>query len=365
MNIEKVNSIAHQLTEDFQKTNLLNLFQKLISTLSQVVSQPNQPQHQTSLSAIKGQLYDAIDASIVNTMAPSWFEAVNLLKQDVLLGNDLRNKIDAIFADNTITPASAQEELQQLFNSTSEIQKGLQNLVAGLDLLDIEEDVLADDEYEISTLIPRKEIDNTVKGLSKELSEFDFILKHLNELLGKDSEKYTLRTLSTTDPLISVIAGINLAVLLGRIVSWVLDQYKKILEIKKLRKELQNNELPEDILEGIKDYCDKVMTDKIDEFVKQLEREYKSIRDAGRKNEIMNGVRISINKIANRIDSGFNYEVRMPVLEEPDLEDYEETPEVDPKIVDLQKYRDTLQYRKTTDDRILSLPEKNINPDKK
>ena len=61
----------------------------------------------------------------------------------------------------------------------------------------------------------------------------------------------------------------------------------------------------------------------------------------------------------------FNYEVRIPVLEEPDLEDYEAAPEVDPKIIDLKKYSDSLQYRKTTDDRILSLPEKNTELEKK
>ena len=165
-------------------------------------------------------------------------EALNLLKQEVLLGKDLRNKIDSVFADNTITPATAQEELQELFDSTSQIQQGLQSVLTGLDLFDIEEDVLEENEYEISTLIPRTEIDNTVKGLSKELSEFDFILRHLNELLGKDSETYKLRTLSTTDPLITVIVGINLAFLFGKVVSWILDQYKKILEIKKLRKNL-------------------------------------------------------------------------------------------------------------------------------
>ena len=144
-----------------------------------------------------------------------------------------------------------------------------------MDLLDIEEDVLEENEYEISTLILRTEIDNTVKGLSKELSEFDFILRHLNELLGKDSETYKLRTLSTTDPLITVIVGINLAFFFGKVVSWILDQYTKILEIKKLRKGLKENELPDDILESIKDYCDKVMTKKIEDFVMQLEKEHK------------------------------------------------------------------------------------------
>ena len=42
----------------------------------------------------------AIDASIVDTIAPSWFEALNLLKQDFLLGKDLRNKIDSVLAGN-------------------------------------------------------------------------------------------------------------------------------------------------------------------------------------------------------------------------------------------------------------------------
>ena len=78
--------------------------------------------------------------------------------------------------------------------------------------------------------------------------------------------------------------------------------------------EIERLEVPNEISEKMKEHANNVMADGIDKFTIQIVNEFHNGDDVGRQNELTNGVRISLNKIANRIDKGYNIEVRIEPL---------------------------------------------------
>jgi hypothetical protein len=98
------------------------------------------------------------------------------------------------------------------------------------------------------------------------------------------------------------------------------------------------------------------MEKSIEDIIKNLSKEYNGNGDQGRKNELLNAARISLNKLANRIDHGFNFEVRIGLIED---ENEDET-EPDPDVLEIQAASAALQFMKLEGAPILSLSEKSV-----
>ena len=102
----------------------------------------------------------------------------------------------------------------------------------------------------------------------------------------------------------------------------------------------------------------------IDKIAVEVVNEYHKKDDKGRKNELTNAVRISLNKVANRIDQGFNIEVR--VAPTPKSEDEEkENKELQKAIAAIQAATANMQFMKLEGQPILRLPEGKEKPKKK
>ncbi len=192
-------------------------------------------------------------------------------------------------------------------------------------------------------------------SFGKEIKELTFIFNNFSEFFHGEKIPLKLKTLSTTDPLITFATVTAIAAGIAKATGYIIDNYKKLLEIKKLKNELKNQGLSETELKGIDDHSNDYMTKKIDEFIEVLDKEYKIISDSGRKKEVLNGLRISLNKIANRIDSGFNFEVRIFINNE---ENEEAIDDENQKLLDeIKVATHSLQFLKLEGDPILSLSE--------
>jgi hypothetical protein len=115
-------------------------------------------------------------------------------------------------------------------------------------------------------------------------------------------------------------------------------------------------------MEGITDHANRVMKEGIENLTVEIVNNYYVGKDDKRKNELSNAVKISLNKVANRIDQGFNVEVRAEpaeeVTEEADGEEQQQkNQEFVNKIIEASK---TLQFLKLDGERLLGLPEKTV-----
>lgn len=355
MNIEKLNTLANDIVNENKKLQYVSKLQNVINSIQTMITQPNVPQHQTNLSNLLSELKKALESSLVNDLSPAWYQVLVDLDIDGYLGNKLVDKIEKIFSSNQITPATSKLELEKLFSVLNQKMTGFTNVVSGLKVLEIEKDELEEDECEIGVMIPREYIKNDLGKFGDEIKELNFIFNNFSELIVGEKRTFELRNLSTSEPLITVATVTAIAAGVAKTIGWLIDSYKSLLEIKKLRYELSQQGVPEENLKGISDHSNEFMNLKIDEIIKKLGKDYKANGDKGRKNELLNGVRISLNKIANRIDNGFNFEVRIEPVKSEDAEENNEQENTD--ITAILEASKSLQFMKLEGKPILSLPE--------
>ncbi len=355
MNVEKLNSLAYDIVEENKKIQYVAKFQNVINTLQNVITQPQQPKHQTNLSNQLTALKEALEKSLVNNLSPAWYQVLVELEVDDVLGNNLYQRIEKVLSQNQITPAKAKQELDKYFSKLNSKMSGFINVVKGLEILEIGYDELEEGECEIGVLIPREYIKNDLGKLGDEIKELTFIFNNYSELITGKKQSFQIRTLSTSDPLITVATITTIAAGVAKTVGWLIDNYKKLLEIKKLKAELKKQGLSEEDLQGISDHSNGFMEKAIEKIIEKIAKEYNGNGDENRKNELLNGVRISLNKIANRIDRGFNFEVRIePITDEDENGDEKETK----AIKEIKEASKNLQFMKLSGQPILKLPEK-------
>lgn len=128
-----------------------------------------------------------------------------------------------------------------------------------------------------------------------------------------------------------------------------------MLEIKKLRNELRAQNVPIAALKAIDHEQNSRMDSAIEEITVEVITEYYEGGDEGRKNELENALRISLNKLANRIDRGYHIEVRTGALPE-DATD-ENNQERQEQVLAIQKATQALQFIKLEGEPMLNLPE--------
>lgn len=354
MNVEKVHKLANDIVTENSKLGILDKFQSMIDDLQNIISQPNQPHFQNNLATTLKELKGSLQKSLTNTLSPAWYQMLVDLEIDDIMGNNLDKRIENIFAKNQITPATAKQELEEIFNKLTNKYTGFSNIVNGLKSLNIGYDELEENVCEIGFLIPRDFIENNIECLAREIKEINFILNSYSELIIGSKSKFEIRSLSTTDPLITISVITAIAAGVAKTISWLIDNYKKLLEIKKLHQEIKKQGVPEKDLKGIAEYSNTHMNTSIEKIIESVSNEYTKVKDITRKNELLNGIRIALYKIANRIDRGYNIEVRINTKYNPENKEDTENNKYKEEII---KASEHLQFMKLTGEPILSLSE--------
>lgn len=360
MNVEKLHKLAADLNEEDKSKKITKGFQLVISSLQNIINTPQQPALQNELTSQLNSLYELLGDSIVNELSPAWYQLLVELGIDDVFGDKLSQTIRGIIERNGITPASAKEELAGLAGKLKNTIGSFNQLTAGLKTFNIGFDELGEGECEIGILIPRVFIDNSFESLKDEIGELNFILNIFSEFFSGEKKTYELRTLSTTDPLITVGTSIVIAAGIAKCIGYVIDNYKKLLEIKELKRKLKEQDVPDGYLQGIEEHCNDYMAKKIEELTTELNKTHNAIEDKHRKNEILNGIRISLNKIANRIDRGFNFEVRVNEPESPETDDENENIGETTETAfynEITSASKAMQFLKAEGNPILNLPE--------
>lgn len=363
MNTERLNAISKSLLKDFKSLQLLPKLQKTVTALQNVVNASN-ASTQSELATHLKNLYSALEESEFNSYSPSWRQVIAELQDNIFLGNDLADNIKTILSGNTITLSIALEEISKTSASLTHFHKAITDISTGFDILNIGAEDLDPGDSEIGILIPRIFVDNKLEQFMAELKEINFIISTFSEYTTGKKHKLELKTISSTDYLIYLSLVPPTAACLAKTVSWIVETYKNILEIRKLKMELKNKGVPDKSMSGLNDYTNKVMQEQLDKLEIEIENEYCVIKDdkGGRRNEVRNGIRISLNKLANRIDKGFNFEIRM-ALPEPENGEKDKpslkAEETNKKYHDeISKASQILEFRKLEGDSLLSLPEK-------
>jgi hypothetical protein len=336
------------------KTNTVVKLQELINALTQVINQPH-PSHQQDLSLNLMAMYNALNNTSSDEFSPAWRQTVQEIGGEVFFGKTLKAKIEAIFSRNQITPVLALTELQQLYKELQLFNTVLGQCSTSLKHFNIGDEKLSPGECEIGILIPRAAIQNKLIDFANELVELGSILNTFAEVATGSKDDLAIRTISSTDLLVHLQASAPFATFVAVCIERIVTLYKNLIEIRKLNQEIRKQGVPDQNMSGIENYANEIMGKGIDKIAVEMVNEYYTKEDKGRKNELTKSVRISLNKLANRIDNGFNIEVRVaPVTKS----DEKESNQILLKAIEtIQAATSNMQFLKLEGNPILRLPE--------
>lgn len=104
----------------------------------------------------------------------------------------------------------------------------------------------------------------------------------------------------------------------GQDVSGSRRVYIKWLDIKRMRSELAEKDMPEESLSGIDEHINAMVDQRLTELAHELVEE-SALPDEHRSNELENTVRWALRRLIERIDQGYTVDVRTPEVppEEP------------------------------------------------
>lgn len=272
-------------------------------------------------------------------------------------------QIEAVFLRNEITPSAAAEEFAELSARLRALDQSLGQLIEGMNGLHVGAEDLAPGEYEIGFLIPREAVDSELEHLGEEFVKLHDIVGPFLELGSGSRPDLQVRSISSSWFQVFLASPEGTALCLATAVERIVKLYKNLLDIRLAQMQLKSAGVPEEKTEGIKEYATTHMSTGIAKLVDELLDEFGAGLEDGRANELRIELRIAANGIANRIDRGYNVEVRVGELPPPPDEEAAEEPESEEakearRVADLiASKRDALEFMNLTGSPILELPE--------
>lgn len=373
MNAERLHAIAKAVLREITRTKSRETLTSLVQSLDASVSSPAEATYQQQVSEHREALRAALVSAGSNQFSPAWRQALRELGLSELLGSELLARIEEIFNRNQITQSVARDELQQLSADLDAAATALDQLTQGMSGLNLGWDELGPGEVELGILIPRAFVHNELGGLAKELDQLRKLLTPIIELATGSGPEIDVKTISSSDFSFVLDIGPEALDLLSHALAYLVGNYKQILEIRKLKEEMQRLDMPSNTIDEVDEEATNRVNEKIGELVTELLNDHEeNLRGDGRPHEVRVQLTKSLEGLALRIDQGFNFDVRAepPELEAPSEEEDGEgggiTEEQQAQLDRYQRIIDAmpeLQYMQLDGDPVLALEDPNMDAD--
>ena len=358
MNTERLHVIARAVVDDIEECKLKKRLEQLTNQLQNLVNDPSQPQHQQNVSERLKDISEELKESKSNSFPPTWKQSLNNLGWDGLLGNQLLETLNEIFSRNQITPSIAYEEVNEIKDKINTLESAFSHLIDSFEALGIGADDLNPGECELGVLVPRDFVKNKLEDLGKELHELNKIFDIFSEIATGSRPGFEIREISSSDLSFFLDILPEVAVCMAVSIERIIATYKRILEIRKLRSELNEVGVPKSKTKSIEEHANTMIDDEIEKISSQVLDEY-YVGENKRKNELNVELKHALKDIAARIDRGFNIEIRVEPIEENEEEVDEKNGKRKQNINQILESAKTLKYLKGEGDPILCLPESN------
>ncbi len=321
MNAERLHAIVDALRAEISKTSYPDLLEQLVSGLRGAVESPNQPGPQEQISSAREGLNAVLSEAASNEFSPAWREELREMGIINLLGEPLAEDLERILSANEITPSTAADEIAEIQQRVQSLVAALEQASSSLDFFEIGRERLSPGEFEIGFMIPRVEVDGGLEKLGKEFVRLKRIIAPFSELAGQSRPEFRVRSISSSEFQVFLESTPATAVLFTAALERVLAIYSQILDIRLKHRELaEKDQVPDEYLKGLADYATGLMDAKTHEIAESLVAKEGAV-DEGRDNELRTELRLQLNALAERIDRGYNVEVRAGELPEPTDDD--------------------------------------------
>ena len=286
-------------------TNSINELVALIPQASQLT------QFEGHLKALENHF----SSSFVNSYPPSKLKILNSINGANYCGHNAMNEIlHILHSTKFYNPADKATELTNFNNRLNEFKNKISAEITSLTNLGIKPFALADNKFEVGVILSEHITKNEIKKIQEYLEEWHKLLKYLNEITSGEHDNPKISTLGTTDSLeIYFENTLETASCVAIAIERITSIYQNVGEGKKMLEDVKaKGFLTIDIDKNYEEQKTKMIKDGLDALVDEIAEKYKDKNEAGRINELKNGLRWSFEFIANSIDNGINVEVNTP-----------------------------------------------------
>lgn len=306
MNAERLRGLADYLLHANNRLGLANKLNELRAQLDNLTNSPGDPNIQASVTKALDALETAY-TQLDDELSPALEQSLRELGAWPYFSRDLPGGIRSFLSSNGVTPGPVRDRVAQLFSQRQEFISRLEDVVRGLDALGIREEVGRPGSAELGFLIPRDLFNNSLRGLSAELSQLTKIIAVFSELATGSVEEVELHQISASDPLIFLGMDVRTVAMLAGAITWLLNTWKQALEVRQLHINAKALELPAKLLDQLQNQIDqKIET----EIAKHAETLVSAISDAGRRNELQISAKRALHLMLAKIERGMTVEVK-------------------------------------------------------
>lgn len=312
MEAERLRTVLDQLEREAAVID--PLLSSLVTVYGQVRDTPAQdfsPQLDDALTKLRAVLLSAES----NSFPPSRRHIMDQLGASSIFGASALVAIDSAVQNSTAGPAGVIKRLEEIRRDLAKFRKAATSIRGGMEALGIAEDPIPPDAHEVGLIVPTELVHGELGELKDRLARWDTILRALSEVAGERDRPIQVRALATGDYEFFVLCGLATGTLLARILEWVVEFYKKVLEVQVLRQQLAASSLAPPVeLKAYKEHEARAVKDGIDELAAALAKELPrgGARTAG---ESQSQLVFVITQIASYVNLGGSVEVTPPPRE--------------------------------------------------
>lgn len=333
MNVEQLHAVCQELRNEIHETNFIGTLQELAEALQQSVAQPQSSQFQEKIGVLREQLHSTLSAIESDSRPVTTKAIIEEIGATDLLGENLLQQINESFQQLDVTPSLVHNDVGRIVRELSEFQKSLDGLLAGFRSFGISADTLSPYTAELGVLIPRGDNRESLRVFAADVRKLNGELQPFHELVTGKSADFRIRSLSSSDLAMFLdVLPETAAAIVGTV--WALtNAYDKFLDIRLKRKELSDAGVPDESLEPIDSWAAEIISKQVDEITRELMDEFEDVeRPSGRRNEVEGLLKLSIKKLAGRLDVGYHFSARVGEPEEPEADESEDEAATEPAL---------------------------------
>ena len=359
MDTGRLVAVIDRLIAEDEKLSIQTHLQGVLTSLANLASNPADPSTQLNAKTAFDVLKEAV-SHLSYENDPTFGTYVHALKGTKFFSLSLLTEVLQAMADNSMTPAVARDLVQTLFSERQAFLEFLRTFNVAARGLSISADEIHEGESQIGFRIPREIFGNELKGWTAELNELRSIIRPFSELATGGAEPIQIGEISTTDPIIFLLLNPVTVAMIAKSVSWSLDQWKKIEEIRKLRAETAKiSETSGGALDDMVTQYDariqEVLLKAVEEHAAAL---VPAIEGPGRHHELKTDLSLALQSLVGRIERGMTIELKFLPLAAND--------EGDDKLkAAMEEIRDVvpnLTFPSPSPTPVIALP-RNVDPD--
>ncbi len=319
MNAERLHAIVDVLKQEITETKYPKHLKGLVNGLRGIAENPQDSQSRRQVNSERESLRSILGNSVTNDFSPIWRREIEEMQIAELLGSSLLAQIEHVLSVDGQTPETAVADMVHVQRVVERFIGAVNGAASSLRFFRIGNEQLVLGDFEVDFMIPRARVNSGLKNLGNEFVALQQILGPFSELAGENRPEAEVRAISSSEFQVLLVAAPPIAASVAFALDRLASAYERIVHIRLMKKELAKTEIPEDVLDPLSGYIDDLIKIEIEKIAEALIAK-SGLADEGRLNELRTDLQMQLTALAERINQGYNVEVRTGELPAPGVE---------------------------------------------